>query len=227
MGKVMPRKGSNMFTIEKNEVLQIAWRLRNCQPQMTGIDILFFHWTWHMCDFKFTSLSFAGQRMENVWSDCLATKNNWRVGPMEDPTSDQWDRLCVRDMTDDLVKDYCEWKWENFWKHPLSNKNAEDVKDFDWLSKDAEGFDSQGGFDFSDDVSPLETRKFRRKDKADANIRWPQNMASIVPPHPIPQPWGPSASSSWPSGGAASNWETTWSSGGAASSWETTWSGAP
>jgi hypothetical protein len=71
-------------------------------------------------------------------------------------------------------KDYCEWKWENFWNHPLSNKNAEDVKDFDWLSKDAEGFDSQGGFDFSDDVSPLETRKFRRKDKADANIRWPQ-----------------------------------------------------
>jgi hypothetical protein len=80
---------------------------------MTGLDILFFHWTWHNQNFKFTSVSFAGQRMEHAWSECCASWDNWRVWPMEDPTDEQWARLRVRTMDDPRVKNYCAWEWAN------------------------------------------------------------------------------------------------------------------
>jgi len=43
---------------------------------------------------------------------------------------------------DARVKEYCYWKWENFWEHPQSKRNVADVKDLYWVSKDLDGLDS-------------------------------------------------------------------------------------
>ena len=129
--------------------------------------------------------------MADTWSECFSCWDNRRVGPMEEPTDEQWERLHVRTMDDPLVKDYTEYKWKEFWRNPWSWDNREGEKPFDWLSKDLDGFESLDAWDFSDDVAPEPTRKARLANTEEAQLLWPHMMNSVVvsPPPLAPSAW--------------------------------------
>ena len=159
----------------------------------------------------------------------MSSWHNWRVGPMEVPTDEQWARLHVRTMEDPRVKKYCEGKLLTFCDHPKSCRNAEDVEPFDWLTKDLDGLDSADAWDFSDDVAPERTRKARRVDKEEAQLQWPAHDGKLRAPAPDPASVrgsklellffssgqkGKNTGERGGSGGAASSWS------GAAWSWD-------
>ena len=182
-------------------------------PFCAGIDVLFFDERWHQGLFRYTSISFAGQRLDNNWSECFQTSYNLRIGPMGEPTREQWRRLHVRDSCEREVREYCAYKWDIFWKHRHCWRNMKEVGPFDWLSKDLPGLPSAEGLNFDDDardVCPEPSRKRRLEDKDDAELMWPHKMSSFVV-HPPPTETASLFNvSTW--GSSNPTWGSSWSS---------------